>query len=786
LCRLFNLVEVPDAGDVSHETALLVAAEAIRRMLVQPTVIWIEDLQWADTGTREVLPFIVERLGDVPLLVVANLRTGEAPPGWGRRTSVSALPLDPLGKDDAAALLRAILDGALPAQAEHALVAKAEGNPFYLSEIVATLRGRGTLARDGHGWRVMGRVEDVLPETVQAAVLARLDRLTPDLRTLVQRASAVGTMFRLSLLADLNPGIDVNGSLIQLEDAGFVLRTDPLAADPDYMFLHPLLREVAYASLLGKHQAALHRQIAQALERLYPAQREEMAKTIGTHYAQAGDGELALPYLVQAGGQAARRYAAREAIELLEQARRLGEPFGPTEASLMACELLGDLYLRVQDRRAKEWFAVWAYVRDNVDPAKDPLRWARATTRAAHALASDGRVAEAVMFLDEAEPVIPAEHPLQSDLLRVRAQTYVLQSQYRPALQAARRAVEVAGRVGTLSDRSRAYAVLANPALLPLLGEEGRAIMRAWVDEVAATGDERLWIEARHFLFSDIWTRGRVDADHLRMLEDARGKAEGFGWTRDESILSMLLGWAQFLTGRWPEADASLRHAHTLMETAGGRRHYQYEILLQDFRANVAMAGGRLDEARAVFEDALAHATYHAAIWLNHDLARCLIMQDSVVAAREAMVRSRAARDKFRCIICGCQADGVAAEFYATIGDVDAANALLGEAEDTAHSIGHAATLIRVHRTRARVALRGGAFDAALAAAQDALAVSATLPIPQPFEAALTQWLLGEVHASAGDRSAARSAWQQARATLSRLGAGWHLRHIDAALAQVL
>src|SRR3989304_1852720 len=178
--RLFNLAEVPPGDEVTHETALLVAAETVRRLITRPTVVWIEDLQWADAGTRELLPFMMERLTDAPLLLVGNLRAGEEPLAWGKRTAVTTMQLEPLGEEDARALLAAMLEERLPADVERALIDKAGGNPFSLGEIVATLRSMGVLIRDDRGrWRTTGPVDQVLPDTVQGALLARLDRLPP-------------------------------------------------------------------------------------------------------------------------------------------------------------------------------------------------------------------------------------------------------------------------------------------------------------------------------------------------------------------------------------------------------------------------------------------------------------------------------------------------------------------------------------------------------------------------------------------------------------------------------
>ncbi|MDR7544602.1 MAG: AAA family ATPase [Armatimonadota bacterium] len=571
LSRLFNLAVVPEAAEVSHETALLVAAEAIRRMLGSPTVVWIEDLQWADAGTRELLPFMVDRLADVPMLLIGTQRTDAPPLVWGRRTALTTVQLVPLAEVDARALVAAVLGQHLPDAVERALVAKAGGNPFYVNEIIATLRGSGVLVQDDRGhWQVTGSVADVLPDTIQAAVLARLDRLAPDLRGLVQRAAVIGSSFAASLLNEVGQGANVAALLCALEEADIVRRHDPLASDPEYVFVHPLLREAAYSNLLAKQRAAVHRQVAEAMERLYPDRIGELAKAVGVHYAHAGCPDLALPHLIVAGENAAARYAIREAIELLEWARQLAGETGQGERCLAACELLGELYLRVQDRGPKAWFEVWEFVRSRIDPAADPVRRARAAIRAAHALAYDNQIAAARRYLAEAAPLIPLGHGLWSDYYRVHAHALIMGSEYRQGLEAAREAVVIADRTGTLQDRSRAYAVLAHPAILPLMGDEGRRLMRAWMAEVARTGDERLLIEARHFLISDVWTRGVVDEELLHTAQEALRKAEEHGWTRDETTLNMLLGWAEFLAGRWPEADRHISRAHRLIEELAG------------------------------------------------------------------------------------------------------------------------------------------------------------------------------------------------------------------------
>lgn len=786
LSRLFGLAEVPPGDEVSHDTALLVAAESIRRMILKPTIVWIEDLQWADPGTREILPFIIERLQETPLLLIANLRAGEEPVTWGRRTAVTTMQLDPLSDEDARALLRGILGGGLPDTIERALIAKGGGNPFYLNEIVATLVSHGTLTRDDTGkWRVTGSVEQVLPDTIHGALLSRLDRLAPDLRALVQRAAVVGSSFHQSLLAALSPETDVAEALRQMEAAYIVGRLDALAADPEFTFTHPLLREVAYGSLLLKHQAVLHGQVADVMVRLYPDRLEEMAKAIGTHYDRGGKAEKALPYILSAGRQAVRRYATKEAIGLLERVRELAEGTAQTALSVDACEILGDLYPRLQEYGPKAWFEVWRCALTQMDPAEDPVRTARAALGAAFALAVDNEPADAWQMLAKAESLIPSDHALWSDFHRVRAVTLTIESRYREALEAARLAVEIADRYGTLLERSRAYDVLAHPAILPLLGEEGRQRMRAWVAEAKAAGDDRILINASLSFGSDVWTRGIVDEDVLRMSEEAIREASEYGWTHDEAKLRVLLGWAQFLIGRWTEADAHVRWAREVVEAGGGRiRAFGWLILLPYAEGNLMMGRGRLQEARQILEEGLTGAPFHAPIWLNHDLARCQLMLGDVELAREFMERALIARDKIQCIICGCQANGIAAEFFAALGDADRAEPLARQAEDAALGIGHVTTRIRVMRARARLALAAGRPGHAVEVAQQAVTLGTNLPLLQPYELGQSLLMLGTAQRVAGQADQAAASLREARTLFARLGAAWHLQQVEEAIAR--
>jgi len=694
-------------------------------------------------------------------------------------------PLDPLDEVDARALLVQLLGEKLPREVELTLLDRAAGNPFYLSEIVATLSSTGILVKDDRGhWRVTGPVEQVLPDTIQAALLARVDRVGPELRALIQRAAVVGTVFRRSLLAELSTGVDIKPLLVQLEDASLIRRLDVLGADPEYMFVHPLFREVAYNSLLTKHQVALHRAIAEAIEHLSTEQAADMSKALGTHYDLAGVPEKALPYLLQAGRSAFQRYATREAIGLLERVRDLAKVTGNEAAAVDACELLGELYERVQVKGARARVDVWQYVRAHVDQAKEPIRAARAAIIGADALLLDGKRSEAWRLLDEAKALLPIDHVLWSHLHCVRSRALVIESKYQEALDAAVQAVEISNRLGGLRDRARAYNFLSHPAILPLLGDEGRRLMRDWVHEVEAAGDERALIEASMSFTSDVWTRGIVDEDILRLAEETIRKSSEHGWTHDEARTRVLLGWGQFLIGKWSEAEANLQWAQRVVEDSGGQlADLGWLLLLPYALGNLAMARGKLEEAKEAFQDGVARLGFHAPIWLNHDLARCLLMLGQIDAAKEAMQASITARDRIKCILCSCQANGIMAEFWATLAENERAWESAAQAEETAARIGHLTTLIRVNRARARMAIREDNAAVAISAADAAVKHGLALPMRQPCEHAQSLVVLGQAHFTAGETARARDIWVEAREIFDRLGARWHLHEVEAMVA---
>jgi len=301
-----------------------------------PALVCLDDVHWADESSRELLDFLLERLAGVPLMLVLCYR-----PGFERveraelRASHTVVRLEPLTAEESVELARGFLGaGELPRDLERLVAERAEGNPFFIEELLQALRELGSL-EVVDGVAVLAQVEVEIPDTVQGTILARVDRLHPRARAVLQHAAVLGRSFSTDLLAAVAGNGDVSGPLADLERAQLVV----LRAPGEWTFKHALIQEVTYETLLLRQRRELHRAAAEALERRAgddPSLLEELAE----HYALAESPEQARRYAVAAGDLAAERNGYVEAVRRYETALRLwGE--GDAEGRLELMHKLG-------------------------------------------------------------------------------------------------------------------------------------------------------------------------------------------------------------------------------------------------------------------------------------------------------------------------------------------------------------------------------------------------------------------------------------------------------------
>jgi class 3 adenylate cyclase/tetratricopeptide (TPR) repeat protein len=342
--RLQNL----DPTVLQRQTHSAVRQLFIAAARLGPTVLIFEDLHWVDPASRDFLEYLIQTTGDVPLLLVLVSR--EAERETAIRPLVTAAQKEPERLVDLQLQALTATEGQLLAdqlipqntagaqQLKRHIVARAESNPFYIEEIIHMLIDQGGLVRvaaDG-SWQVTPQADELLsgvPGTVKGLILARFDRLPESLRWLLQKAAILGPSFPVSLLHPLTKASSetVSMQLDQLAARQF-LKAAPFRSQPGYTFRHALLQETIYSTLLKRDRGKIHAQVAQAIEDSPLWLAEERAEILAYHYVRSASPPKAVPHLITAAENAARRCAYETAIVHYRQAISL-LPAQPDEST---------------------------------------------------------------------------------------------------------------------------------------------------------------------------------------------------------------------------------------------------------------------------------------------------------------------------------------------------------------------------------------------------------------------------------------------------------------------
>ena len=312
-----------------------------------PLVLVLEDLQWADPSSITILRQLLPLAATTPLLFCLVSRSHPHKPGWqlvltarevlGER--FTELTLRALSENDSRRLVANLMQtDTLPDNIPHTILKKAEGNPFFVEEVLRMMIDQGAIRRQNGHWVTSTAVEKVgIPDNLQGLLLARLDRLSEEARHILRVASVIGRRFPVMILeqvaGDDAGGITLINQLGRLESAGLI-HVSQIKPELEYRFRNTLLQDAAYNSLLAADRQRLHLAVGSAMERAYAAKLEQMAPQLAQHFFLAGDNECALKYLSLAGDLALDAYANQEAESRYRQALEL-TPALPEQAALM-------------------------------------------------------------------------------------------------------------------------------------------------------------------------------------------------------------------------------------------------------------------------------------------------------------------------------------------------------------------------------------------------------------------------------------------------------------------
>ena len=335
----------------AEEEALLAALPAegrrrrlfalVRQWLVElaverPVVLVFEDMHWIDTTSIELIQSLLPLVETHPVIVAGVFRGARDEVMHSFHTVVTAhygerstlLPLAALSEQGSAAMVRELLQvTTLSEPVRLAVLHKAEGNPFFIEEVLRMLVERGALVRaaGGDAWVPSDLLDQVsIPDTLHGVLMARIDRLYPETRWIVQQASVIGRVFLYRVLSRVASSDHLGVDIELLEREGLILERS-CQPEVEYMFKHALTQEVAYQSLLGPRRKELHSKVGEVMEVVFADRLAEFYSVVGRHFLLGEQWAKATDYLARSAAAAARLYAHvearthyREALKALE------------------------------------------------------------------------------------------------------------------------------------------------------------------------------------------------------------------------------------------------------------------------------------------------------------------------------------------------------------------------------------------------------------------------------------------------------------------------------------
>lgn len=334
----------------------------------QPLVLVFEDLHWIDRSSAQLLEHLLPLVGEVPLLIVGTSRPDDD--GVVGRLRMHArqlnderateIVLSPLPAGESGRLLEGLLGTSLSAGERTLILERAEGNAFFLEEIVRSLIATGALERDETGWRTTSKLEEItIPDTIQGVIMARIDRLDDDVKEVLKVGAVIGQSFLYRVIRAIADGIaELDRDLGDLQERELI-RKRRRVPELEYIFKHVLVQEATYGSILIQRRRELHRRVGECIEEFFADRIEEFVGLLAHHFAQAEEWEKAQTYLLLAGDEAGKVAADIEALAHYEKAlatyaRAFGDRWDPLQRAKLERKMGEALFRRGQHEQAIE------------------------------------------------------------------------------------------------------------------------------------------------------------------------------------------------------------------------------------------------------------------------------------------------------------------------------------------------------------------------------------------------------------------------------------------------
>jgi class 3 adenylate cyclase len=303
-----------------EKTLQALVAQAAGLAARAPVLMLFEDAQWGDPTSLELYDLIIDRVPALRILLIITFRPEFTPP-WIGRPHVTALTLNRLAPRQRAEMIVGVTSGkALPGEIAAQIADRTDGVPLFVEELTKAVVQSGVLTDAGDRYTMAGPVPALaIPASLEASLLARLDRLAP-VREVAQIGAALGRQFSHELIAAVAamPQRQLDDALAQLVGAELIHRRGA-PPDAEYTFKHALVQDAAYGTLLRGRRQQLHARIAATLEERFPEIIATQPALLAHHCTEAGLSEKAVDNWLAAGRQGLERSASAEAVAILRR-----------------------------------------------------------------------------------------------------------------------------------------------------------------------------------------------------------------------------------------------------------------------------------------------------------------------------------------------------------------------------------------------------------------------------------------------------------------------------------
>jgi class 3 adenylate cyclase/tetratricopeptide (TPR) repeat protein len=720
---------------------------ALRRLLakasaIRPQVVVIEDLHWIDAATEQFLASLVDGVPSIRALLVFTYRPGYAL-SLGDRSFITRIAPASLTNEHSAQMAEDILKSSgLPRALVELIAQKAEGNPFFVEEVVRSLRETGAIEPSGGRLVLAGPVDQIhVPDTVQDVIAARIDRLADDPKRALQVASVIGREFTRRLLGRLSEIRGDPDAVLRELAAIELIREKALFPEMAYMFTHALTHDVAYASLLVQRRRELHRLIGLEIEEVYAERIAEHYEVLAHHFSRAETWDKALHYLLKAAEKTAAAFGIREALALYEEAlavaRHLGERV-PPETLLTVHRMRSDLFFGVGEYPAAR--AAAEELRALARRVGDRRSEATALIQSANAAQWMEDFDAALVHAQEAVEVSEASGDQfgLAGALSVRAFVLELQGNAEKAVPEIERAVAISRSIGNLGLQGEIAFLGTLPPIWQGRYRDALAVAR---EGVQIGREHRLLVPLIRCLWSEGVARAGVGEFEaaLHALEEGLGLAERIA---DERLVSRFLNTAAWLRIDCGDLDAGLDLGTRALEMSRRSRHatgLERVAFIQSNQGVAHLARGDLRAAADALDEA-HHIVQHPPVsrWMTWRYAmHCFATMGELALAR---------------------------------GDLDDATRLADQSLEIAVSTRSRKYESRARRLTGEVATTRRRWDDANAALRESLAIAQAIGEPRQTWKSLAA--LGRLHRGRGESDAAYRHYRAARDLVDQILSG--------------